>query len=208
MRSLVLLAVSALLAACSAPVGVNRLTPREQQRELAASALTTDRPSDAAQIVLRRYNLAATFEDQPVLALETLRATALAGGPRADDLFALAELCYRYADESDSQPYALAASLYAYAFLFPDDLATRPAPIDARVRWAADIYAAGLSRALANEDGTALVLKSNVLTLPWGTLEVSVDTAEMAWSGAKQHCFGSGTFSTRRSRPGRGRALS
>ena len=183
MRAAPILLACALLAACSAPVGVNRLTPRQQQRELAASALTTDRPSDAAQIVLRRYNLAATFEDQPLLALETLRATALAGGPRADDLFALAELCYRYADESESQPYALAASLYAYAFLFPDDLATRPAPIDARVRWAADIYAAGLSRALANEDGTALVLKSNVLTLPWGTLEVSVDAAEMEWSG-------------------------
>jgi pimeloyl-ACP methyl ester carboxylesterase len=184
-----LLLCAVLFAACSAPVGTKRLSPRDQQRALASNALTTDEPSDAAQIVLRRHNLAATFEDQPELALVTLRAVALAEVPRGDELFALAELSYRYAEESGSQPYALAASLYAYAFLFPTDPEARPSPIDARLRWAADIYAAGLSRALADKDSKTLVLRSTSLVLPWGTLEVAVDTDEMEWSGRRLSDF-------------------
>lgn len=189
MRPLAVLLPCAVLAACSAPVGVKHLSPREQQRQLASNALTTDEPSDASQIVLRRHNLAATYEDQPELALVTLRAVALAERPTGDELFALAELSYRHAQASGSQPYALAAAVYAYAFLFPADPAQRPSPIDARLRWAADIYAAGLSRAMADADSNTLVLKTTSLALPWGTLEIEIDTDEMEWSGRRLSDF-------------------
>jgi len=172
-----------LLAGCSAPIAVRTLTPREQHRQLASNALTTDDPSDAAQIVLRRYNLVDTYRDQPRLALTTLHAAALWDGASGDELFALAELSYRYAEHEQDRDYALAAALYAYAFLFPADLAQRPPAIDARVRWAADIYAAGLTRALLAKDGKTLVLEGGTFTLPFGTLTVEFDASEVQWQG-------------------------
>ncbi len=172
------------LAACSAPVGVKRLSPRDQHRQLANNALTTDDPSDAAQIVLRRYNLSATYQDQPELALATLRDATSGYGGGGDELLALAELSYRHAEETDSPQYALVSALYAYAFLFPADPAVRPQSIDARTRWAADIYAAGLSRALVGPDGKTLLLQSGTYALPaGGTLTISFDAAQTQWSG-------------------------
>lgn len=183
-RALACLAVGTLLATgCSAPVGVKRLSPQDQHRQLASNALTADAPSDAAQIVLRRYNLAATYEDQPALALTTLRAATFGYGGGGDELFALAELSYRYAEQIDSREYALAAALYAYAFLFPADPALRPPPVDARYRWAADIYAAGLTKALTGPRGRTMHLRGGAYPLPWGTAEVSFDARETEWSG-------------------------
>jgi pimeloyl-ACP methyl ester carboxylesterase len=177
-------ALAALLATgCSAPVGVKRLSPQQQHRQLASNALTADAPSDAAQIVLRRYNLAATYADQPELALTTLRAATLGYGGGSDELFALAELSYRDAEQTDSRQYALAAALYAYAFLFPADPAMRPQPVDARYRWAADIYAAGLTKALTGPNGKVMQLRAGSYPLPWGTVDISFDASETAWSG-------------------------
>ncbi|MBX3027041.1 alpha/beta fold hydrolase [bacterium] len=183
-RTLAFLLIGTLLASgCSAPVGVKRLSPQDQHRQLASNALTADAPSDAAQIVLRRYNLAATYEDQPELALTTLRAATFGYGGGSDELFALAELSYRYAERTDSRPYALAAALYAYAFLFPVDPAVRPQPVDARYRWAADIYAAGLTKALTGPKGKTMQLRGGTYPLPWGTADISFDASETEWSG-------------------------
>ena len=175
--------VALAVAACSAPIGVHRLSPREQHRQLAASGLTAGEPSDAAQRVLRRYNLAATYAVQPEVALVTLRAVTLADGGDSDELFALAELSHLYAEQTGTRPYGLAAALYAYAFLFPGDPGERPAAIDARYRWAADIYAAGLAQALRAPDGRTLALQGGTYALPFGTLTLEFDAAETNWSG-------------------------
>jgi pimeloyl-ACP methyl ester carboxylesterase len=170
--------------ACGDPVGVKRLTPRDQYRQLQGNALTTDTPSAAAEIVLRRHNLVETYADQPELALETLRAATFSYGPNnGDDLFALAELSHQYAENNGSREYALASALYAYAFLFPTDPTLRPKAIDARYRWAADIYAAGLTRALAAPDGQTLDLKAGTYPLPFGTATIQFDAHETEWSG-------------------------
>jgi len=179
-----ILALALTTVACGDPVGVKKLTARDQYRQLQGNALTTDTPSDAAEIVLRRHNLVETYADQPELALETLRAATFSYGPNnGDDLFALAELSHQYADSTGSRPYALASALYAYAFLFPTDPTLRPKPIDARYRWAADIYAAGLTQALAAPDGQTLDLKAGTYPLPFGTAVIQFDAHETEWSG-------------------------
>lgn len=172
-----------LAAGCTPPVGVKRLSPRDQYRQLQSNALTSGEPSDASRIVLRRHNLAATYDDQPELALTTLRAVTFGYGGGGDELFALAELSYRYAEDSGSRAYALAAALYAYAFLYPVDPGQRPPAVDARVRWAADIYAGGLIQALIGPDGKSLELRGGAYPLPWGTAEIAFDASETEWSG-------------------------
>jgi len=185
LRAALLLLPLACAIGCSAPVGVSRLSPRAQHRQLAGNALTTDDPSDAALTVLRRYNLAATYEDQPELALVTLREAALWGdsGDPSDALYALAELSLQQAEATGSRQQAMAAALYAYAFLFPDDAAQRPQAIDPRYRWAADIYAAGLTEALRAPKGEVLALQGGVYPLPFGTLTLAFDDSETHWSG-------------------------
>lgn len=178
-----LLAGLVVVAGCSAPVGVKRISPREEHRQLTRTALVSAEPSDATQIILRRYNLVELYDDDPPTALAKLRQVAVDGRGGSDELFALAELSYLYAEASGSRADALAAALYAYAFLFPEDPAERPQAIDRRYRWACDLYAEGLTEAFATGPRRTLVLQSGVYPLPWGTLAVAFDAAQLAWSG-------------------------
>jgi pimeloyl-ACP methyl ester carboxylesterase len=175
----VLLAV--LAAGCAAPVGVTRLSPRQEYRNLVSNALTAGRLSDETQIVLRRHNLSDVFDDEPPTAILQLRGDLLAGNAGNDEIFALAEMSSLYAQEAQSPAHALASSLYAYAFLFPDDPADRPQAIDPRYRWACDIYAAGLIQGLRDPDGSTLDFASGPYPLPFGTLVIDFDAADLVW---------------------------
>lgn len=178
-------ALLALLAGvgCGAPVGVRRQTPLQTQERLERSALTSNVPSDGTASVLRRHHLAATWRDQPELALTTLRPVVLWGDGTPGEVFALAELSFLHARRSGSREYALAAALYAYAFLFPGDRALRPSRLDSRVRQAADIYAAALVQALRAPDGETLALRGGEYPLPFGRLTLAFDESEVEWSG-------------------------
>jgi len=167
--------------ACSAPVGVKRLSPREEYRSLAANVLTSGNLSDQTQIVLRQHGLTAAFDEDPNYVLARLREDIASGTADNTEIFALAEMSSLWAAQTDSKPYALASALYAYAFLFPDDPAQRPQGIDSRYRWAADIYAAGLTQTLRTPGGDSLDLSSRTLPLPWGTMVVDFNRAGLAW---------------------------
>src|SRR3954447_14182292 len=116
-------------AGCAPPVGITRVSPREEYRQYDANAITTGAPSDASQTVLRRYNLVEAFDADPVFTIGRLREITASGGGGSDEIFALAELSYLYAARARSRPDALAAALYAYAYLFPNDPAQRPQAI-------------------------------------------------------------------------------
>ena len=157
------------------------VSPREAHRQLTSSALTADTPSDATQIVLRRYNLVDTFDKEPAKDLALLREVVVSGRGGSDELFALAELSYLHASATQSRPDALAAAVYAYAFLFPTDAAQRPQAIDPRYRSACDLYAEGLTEALKEPESNSLALQSSVYPLPFGTLAVTFDSAALRW---------------------------
>lgn len=175
----VLLALS--LAGCTAPVGVKRISVHDEHRQLTSNALTADQPSDVAEIVLRRHNLVEPFAEQPEATLGRLREVVVSGRGSTDDLYALAELSYLYAERTQSRPQALAAALYAYAYLFPDDPADRPQAIDPRYRWACDIYAEGLTQALREPGAKALQVDAGTHPLPFGSITLTVDANELVW---------------------------
>jgi pimeloyl-ACP methyl ester carboxylesterase len=166
---------------CGAPVGVKRVSPREENRELTSNALNSSTASDVSRIVLRRYNLVETYDTNPPLALARLRDVVVSGRGGNDELFALAELSYQHAVTADSRPDALAAAVYAYALLFPADSEQQPQAIDPRYRWACDIYASGLTEALRDPDGRALSLQAGTYPLPFGTLAIDFDPAQLQW---------------------------
>jgi hypothetical protein len=87
-----LLALS--LAACGAPIKVERVSLRAAYEDLNRTALSSDQLSEPTRAVLRNAALLDTFDTQPATAIATLRAQAIATGMKWRDLYALAELNY------------------------------------------------------------------------------------------------------------------
>src|SRR6478735_5582249 len=82
------------LAACSAPVKVDRVGLRTAYEELNRTALSSDQLSEATRTVLRRAALLEVFDYRPDDAITALRTQAIVSGMRWPDLYALAELYY------------------------------------------------------------------------------------------------------------------
>lgn len=127
-------------------------------------------------------------------------------------LFALAELSFLYAEQQGSRSeqsrqcpslkgqvcpparrprregharaYYLAAAVYAYAFLFPEDPQNAPLdPADPRLRLAYDLYNRGLTEGLSAVGDEVVVLASGRHTLPFGVLDIQFVSADFTWAG-------------------------
>jgi pimeloyl-ACP methyl ester carboxylesterase len=172
-----------LLSACvSSPrVSVQREDPRVVQRELTRSALSSTRPSSRTQELLTRLGLRQRFERDPDAALAQLRE-GLAPEGDADRLFALAELSFLRERQTGNAGEALAAAVYAYAFLF----ASAAQPLDAfdpRVQIARHLYNRGLTRGLETAAGGDVAVESRRYAVPFGTVDVRVAPGETRWAG-------------------------
>ena len=153
-RRLLAMLASALplvAAACAPPVGAVRVDPQVVQCELTGSVLTTGELSRSAKNALFLHGLNHNFEDEPEAALGRLRDDILAGRGGQDLMPAAAELSFFDADQSGNRSYYLAAAVYAWIFLFPDESGERPPdPLDPRLRMAADLYNRGITLGLSS----------------------------------------------------------
>ncbi|MCW3477169.1 alpha/beta fold hydrolase [Rhodovastum sp. RN2-1] len=170
-----------LLAGCATPVQVQRRDPRDVQRELTSTVISTGELSGPTQVVLHRQDLSALFDRDPEAAIAILHRTVTAGQADADALFALAEMSFQHAEQTGRQPYYLAASVYAFVYLFPADPARRPDPFDPRLRAASDIYNRGLTSGFASPDRSRVRLRSGRFELPFGSIDITFDAASVRW---------------------------
>jgi hypothetical protein len=177
-RRLLLGALCLILGACAGPVRAVRVDRTVAHRDLARSVITTGEPSWATRNVLLEWGLSDTFREHPEVAIAALHRAMVAGNGGEDLLFALAELSFLHGDAANKPEYAMAAAIYAYAFLFPDDGAT-PDRLDPRLRTAADVYNWGLTAAFASKDGPEVVLRGGTFALPFGQIAVAFDPAAL-----------------------------
>jgi pimeloyl-ACP methyl ester carboxylesterase len=173
-----------VVAGCAAPIRVTKVTPEQSYRELTQNALSTDEPSDASMIVLRRFALAKQFADDPGAAIQALHAAAATAPGRSDTLFALAELSFLHARRTHSRPHYLAATVYALAFLLPEAGDRDISLIDRRARVAADLYGAALAEAFRPAAGAPVEPRSGTYALPFGQLDVAFDPRSL-WYGQR-----------------------
>jgi pimeloyl-ACP methyl ester carboxylesterase len=178
-----------LLAGCSSPVGVTRIDPGDVHRRLTRSALTTGKVSVFTQNILLETNLADLYEEDPEKALERLHDLAVSGSGGRPQLFAAAEASFLYAERTGKHPYHLAAALYAWAYLFPEDPSEAPNPFDLRFQLAANLYNRGLTSALESPKERRIVLGGGALELPFGYLYVSFDANQLVWQGRRMTRF-------------------
>lgn len=175
-------AVFVLVAAgCSAPYGVRRASPEAIHRSLTANVLSSGELSNFTQVMLHRWNLTERFADEPVATLQRLHEELLAGGLSGTDLFSLAELAFAYAADEGGRQYFLAAAVYAYAYVFPEETQERPSPFDPRFRVALDLYNRALTEAFESADGEHVVVAAGVYPLPFGEIEVGFDPQQLRW---------------------------
>ena len=173
-----------LLAACAAPVQVDRVDLRSAYDELNRTALSSDELSEFTRTVLRRAALLDYFDAQPDATIVALRAQAIADGMPWPDLYALSEMSYYEGRHTKSKAMLLASALYAYAVLFPAGDAARPSPYSAQFSHAADFYNLALTQVLsgAGAEGVAN-LQSGRYEVPFGVVDVAVNQADLQFAG-------------------------
>ena len=156
-------------------------------RALTSNVLSTGELSATTQQELLRLGLGARFEEDPEAVLAELRGSGSNLSP--DRLATLAELSFAYADKSQKPEYYLAAAVYAYAFLVPEDRAQVPRPMDPRNRLVADLYNLGLTLGLKTPFENQVVIETGKRALPFGTLELTTDPKEFLWGGYRMSRF-------------------
>ena len=190
MNAIAPLALALVLAACSSsPVGVSRVDPNVVHERLTRSALSTKSLSSASYNVLLEANLDALYAADPEKALEQLHDLAVSGSGGPRQLFAAAEASFLHAERTGKRPYFLAAALYAWAYLFPEDPSEAPSPFDPRFRLAANLYNRGLTSALEARESRQVVLSGGTLDLPFGQLEVAFDQTQLTWQDRRMTAF-------------------
>ena len=178
------------LAACGAPVKVDRVGLRTAYDDLNRTALSSDQLSEATRTVLRRAALLEVFDSRPDDAITALRAQAIATGMHWPDLYALAELNYYEGRRTKSKAMLLASALYAYAVLFPGGEVDRPSPYSRQFLQAADFYNLALTQVLsgAGAEGVAK-LQSGRYDVPFGVVDLAVDQASLTFAGRTMTSF-------------------
>ncbi|MFL5267282.1 MAG: esterase/lipase family protein [Stellaceae bacterium] len=168
-------------AGCETPIGVERLDASTAQRRLTANVLTTDELSPQARNVLRRWVLSERYDDDPAGAIAALHTIATDGRGNEGEVITLAEMAYLYGEKTQQRPYFLAAAIYSYAFLFPEQGFRQPSPYDPRLRLAADLYSFGITHAFASTDNATVEFKSAGYELPFGRVQVAVNPSAFEW---------------------------
>jgi len=185
-RALGALAVTGLLAGCATPIGIRTADPREVQRYLTRSALTDSRPSGFSQNELRRYDLIEAYADDPDSALAKLHAAALVEGLPPAALFALAELSFLRAQQTQLQAGYAATVIYSYALLFPESESAPLDELDPRERIAADLYNRALTSVFRRtRQGTIELGGSGEIALPFGSVHVTRPPNMLQMSGSE-----------------------
>jgi pimeloyl-ACP methyl ester carboxylesterase len=169
-----------LVTGCATPVGVRHLDPKEVQRTLTASILSSEGFSAPTMQILNRSGLLERFKKEPAEVLDSLHQS-LPTASESDRFFALAELSFAYASQKGPKTYYLASAIYAYAFLFPTDERNAPGHSDPRLRVALDLYNRGLAEAFSGADKERVSLDQVSYSLPFGEITVTVDPEEFQY---------------------------
>ncbi len=181
-------ALLCLSVGCATPIGVSYVDRRVAYESLTTNVLSTERMSSFSARELVNFNLYQEFEDNPQKALADLHS-GLAPKGDEDRLFALAELSFLHAENSGEKSYYLASAVYAYAFLYPGQLGTRPQGVDPRLRWAVDLYNQSLTQAAKSDEAAYAIPMGGKLKLPFGELTVSFNERDLIWGGFRMKDF-------------------
>jgi pimeloyl-ACP methyl ester carboxylesterase len=161
------------------------VNPEIVNYQLTRNVLSEGVPSPSTDIVLHIFDLSEAYFDDPRGTLKKLHERLLVTDRPGLIAFALAELSYLYAKKGVQPSYYLAAAMYAYLYLFPENPANQPYPLDSRIRVAADLYNRSLTLAFRSQDLTTMTLNAGSHPLPFGILQVELSEESLHWGNRK-----------------------
>jgi pimeloyl-ACP methyl ester carboxylesterase len=182
--ALLVLTIALLATACSSsPVRVIQEDAADTHRRLFRSALSHNELSTFSHTVLLETDLDRRFDADPEKALQQLHDIAVSGSGGPNQLFAVAEASFLHAERTGDRSYHLAAAIYAWTYLFPEDKSEAPNPFDPRFRLAANLYNRGLTSSLESDEGRKVLLRGGIFPLPFGEVTIKFDRAQLQWQG-------------------------
>ena len=177
-----------LLVGCATPIGVKRINEQASYRLLTTSILSTKQPSHFSMQFLQRFALVEQYRKDPPGTIALLHA-GLGGPDEHGRLFALSELSFAYAENCNDRARFLAAAIYAYAFLFPEDAARRSSPYDPRLHLAEDLYNRGIANGLRAQKGYEININSREIDLPFTSLTITLNPSGTVYGGYRMTNF-------------------
>ena len=185
-RRVALLCCAVLVAtACVPPIEVRHVSARRARQVVVSSALTSGKISRPTGNLLYEQDLVEEYEKDPAGALAALHAAFVAGKLRSESSAGLAELAFHHAEHGGGSPYFLASALYAWTYLFRDEQTA--SDFDPRGRLACELYNRGLTEGLKR--GDEVELRAGSYPLPFGTLDIYLDPAQLTWNGHRLTTF-------------------
>jgi pimeloyl-ACP methyl ester carboxylesterase len=181
MHLAVLAALALASGGCAAPLHVHQVDPQEYYRAQLTNALSSKGISELTRTVLRRHDLLARYELETDATLAKLRALVTSGRGGSDEIFALTELAFFQAERRHSRTHYFGAAVYAYAFLFPEEVEERPTALDPRTRFACDLYNTALAEAFRDPQRQYVVPRAARFRLPFDKFEVAFDPRSLEW---------------------------
>jgi pimeloyl-ACP methyl ester carboxylesterase len=182
--ALLVLTMALLATACSSsPVRVTHEDAADTHRRLIRSALSHNELSTFSHTVLLETDLDRRFDADPEKALQQMHDIAVSGSGGPNQLFAVAEASFLHAERTGDRSYYLAAAIYAWTYLFPEDKSETPNPFDPRFGLAANLYNRGLTSSLESDEGRKVLLRGGIFPLPFGEVTITFDRAQLQWQG-------------------------
>jgi pimeloyl-ACP methyl ester carboxylesterase len=182
--ALLVLTIALLATACSSsPVRVIHEDAADTHRRLIRSALSHNELSTFSHTVLLETDLDRRFDADPEKALQQLHDIAVSGSGGPNQLFAVAEASFLHAERTGDRSYYLAAAIYAWTYLFPEDKSEAPSPFDPRFGLAASLYNRGLTSSLESDEDRKILLREGIFPLPFGEVTIKFDRAQLQWQG-------------------------
>jgi pimeloyl-ACP methyl ester carboxylesterase len=174
---------SGLAAGCASPVKVAPENPNQVQRELTANVLTTGELSPRTLQLVDRLALRDDFAKRPAETLVRLHQRLASDTDDLPLLAALAELSFYQGNRTRDPRYYFAASIYAYALLFPGPGAPVLDDSDPRVRLAYDLYNRGIVRGWSVRQGRPVNPRGGSADLPFGRVDFELANGPPVWGG-------------------------
>jgi pimeloyl-ACP methyl ester carboxylesterase len=179
------------LTGCVAPIGADKVSPRQAYAHLNENALNSSRCSADTMRVLNRYGFSDAYRKQPDAILKKLQSIACTD-ERRDLLFALAELNFQNAGRQTrsvkpgvprlARDSYFASAIYAYLYLTGESTNSSPNAFDIRFRTAGDLYNRGLALALMINTNAQVELRSGPRPTPPGMVEVEFTQPGFPWN--------------------------
>lgn len=180
--NILLIAVVVILGqGCSNTVGIKQVSEERWFEDMHTTALNSKKLSYLTTNYLQRNGLYSKYTKDPLSVIQELNDQLLLS-KKSDTLFALIELSFGEAKKKPNHPDSvslyLSSVIYAYTFLFDQQVENNPGPFEPQIRWTCEMYNRSLAKVIQHVQKQKLY-QYNPINIDSFPGSVSIDIEEV-----------------------------